>query len=42
MAALLRDASKLSENPQKGGNCEVLYSAAWITGEFARYTIFML
>jgi len=34
MTALLKDARFFSENPQEGGNCEVLYAAAWVVGEF--------
>eukprot|EP01119_Soliformovum_irregulare_P006547 TRINITY_DN1867_c0_g1_i1.p1 TRINITY_DN1867_c0_g1~~TRINITY_DN1867_c0_g1_i1.p1 ORF type:complete len:1143 (+),score=392.91 TRINITY_DN1867_c0_g1_i1:240-3431(+) len=34
MATLLKDARFFSENPQEGGNCEVLYAAGWVVGEF--------
>lgn len=39
MVSLLRDAKFLSENPTEGGACEVLYSAAWIVGEFCKSVI---
>lgn len=36
MAGIIRDPRMLS-NPEVNGVCEVLYAAAWIIGEFARY-----
>jgi AP-3 complex subunit delta-1 len=35
MISLLRDSSILLENSLPGDNCEVLYAAAWIIGEFS-------
>jgi len=37
MISLLRDTQILSDNLREGGNCEVLYSAAWVVGEFATF-----
>jgi AP-3 complex subunit delta-1 len=41
-AALLRDMSLVSDLPAAGGNCEVLYAAGWLVGEFAWYAVAVL
>jgi AP-3 complex subunit delta-1 len=35
MVSLLKSVDLLSDNLAEGGNCEVLYAAAWLVGEFA-------
>ena len=37
MALLLENSHVIANNSQRHGICEVLYAAAWICGEFARY-----